>query len=105
MDISQPTVTVEQFDDLNAIKMTWQRWVDDYDVSAALQTIDALLEAAEQPLYVVVDISSDPNVPLRQMLNEVIGERQGSNKLQEWLVIGTNPAGRIIERNLAKVTG
>lgn len=82
------TVSVESINDYPAVRMTWARIVNEQDVRAAFQQITQLLDESDSPLYVLVDITVNPNFPL---ITTIIGALQGphnSPKLAEWLVVG-----------------
>ncbi len=100
-----PTVTVEYNDALSSIRMTWQNQVINTDVQNAFEAINTYLQASDKPLYVIVDIRSNPTFPITATLNGALFGPYRSPMLKEWLILGTNPVARIIERTLKSVTG
>jgi len=102
---NQPTVYVELLDNAAAIRMVWERYVNSSDVSNAFKAINEILNQSESPLYVVVDIRNDPQFPLSSTLNGALFGPHRHAKLKGWLVLGTNPMARVIEKVLSSVTG
>ncbi len=105
MNIQDTTVTIEQLANGNAIRMTWQRQVNAQDVERAFTAITDILKEASSPMYVVVDLLSNPNFPIGATLNAALFGPYRNPKLKEWLIIGSNSMAQFIERTLASVTG
>lgn len=99
-----PTVSVEAVSSYNAILMTWQHRVDKSDVVRAFHKINQTLNEAAAPVYVVVDITNNPRFPLRETINSALWGPYRNPKLKAWLIIGSNPTARAIERSLSGVT-
>jgi hypothetical protein len=102
---NQPTVTVEYLNQYQAIRMTWQHKVSYIDLRDAFHSINSILNAASEPMYVIVDITSDPNFPLGATITEAASGPYRNPKLKAWLIIGSNGLARIIERILGGLTG
>lgn len=105
METPSKTVHVEDFGEFPAVKMTWQREVNYPDLSDAFRKIEEKLNNSVQPLYVVVDITRNPNFPLNTTVAEAAAGPYRNPKLVEWLVIGSNLGARMIERLLSSITG
>lgn len=105
METPNKTVHVEDFGEFPAVKMTWQREVNYPDLSDAFRQIEEKLNNSAQPLYVVVDITRNPNFPLNTTVAEAAAGPYRNPKLVEWLVIGSNLGARMIERLLSSITG
>ncbi|MBX3064138.1 MAG: STAS/SEC14 domain-containing protein [Anaerolineae bacterium] len=99
----EPTVQIDYLEGYHALKMTWQHNVQTQDVYTAFHKIEMELRKSDQPLYVVVDLLSDPRFPLKATVD---GARVSYRhpRLAEWLIIGSNWLARAIERALASVT-
>ena len=75
------------------------------DVTDAFKDINHLLNISSEPLFVIVDIRSNPNFPLSATLNGALFGPYRNPVLREWLIIGSNPLAHMIERILSEVTG
>ncbi len=104
MDQAQPTVSVSRIEGHNAVKMTWQRSIAPTDVRAAFQQIVAFMEESEQPVHVVVDITSNPRFPLLDTIYGALVPFRHRN-MGFWLIIGSNRLAYTIERSLVSLTG
>jgi hypothetical protein len=98
-----PTVDVQPIEYLPALKMTWQHKVVDKDVIMAFESITAALNNSKKPLYVVVDLLSNPNFPLMVTVQNAL-EPYRHPQLQEWLIVGSNWMAKTIEGTLSKIT-
>lgn len=102
----QPTVHVEPTDwNPCLIKMVWQRNVLPSDVRPAFKKITDYLDQNPEPVYVLVDITSNPKFPLAETMTHALVGPQRHKNLAGWLVIGSNPMAKLIERFLVSVTG
>jgi hypothetical protein len=97
---ASPTVIIEHQEHTDIIHMTWRRRVMSADVYTAFTTINDILEASDHPLYVIVDIRSNPNFPLTATIDGALSGPYRNPKLKEWLILGSNPVARIVERTL-----
>ncbi|MEO8611404.1 MAG: hypothetical protein ABI690_26135 [Chloroflexota bacterium] len=97
------TVRVEPIENYPALKMTWQHDVRDLDVVNAFKQINTILQNSTDPVFVVVDLSANPNFPLLTTIHEAIAPYRNP-LLEEWLVIGSNWMARAVEGTLAKLT-
>jgi hypothetical protein len=97
------TVSVEPIENYPALKMTWQHTVLDADVVTAFQKIMTALDATNRPLYVVVDLLSNPRFPMMVTVQEALPCYRDP-MLKEWLVVGSNWMAKAIEGTLARIT-
>jgi hypothetical protein len=104
-NVSQTTISVEALDDEPAIKMIWQCQVTYTDLKAAFATINKILNESPTPMYVVVDITSHPKLPLSATVTEAAAGSYRNPKLIEWLVIGPDGMARLIASLLGSLTG
>ena len=95
------TVHVEPVEGHNALSMIWQENVTKADVKAAFKAIEARLQTTESPLFVIVDITANPNFPLLETINAALFGPYRHPRLKEWLIIGANRSAQMIERVLA----
>ena len=100
-----PSVSVEPMQSAQALHMIWQKNVQKADVHAAFQRIQDELQSRNAPLYVIVDITSQPNFPMFETLNAAMSGPYRNTLLKEWLVVGTNRVAQTIERVLAGSMG
>lgn len=98
------TVRVEYLAHSALIKMSWEHRVNSDDVYTGFKSITAILEKSETPLYVMVDLLSNPNFPLSATVNGAMFGPYRNPKLIAWLIVGSSHAGRMIERVLSSVT-
>ena len=101
--MSIATVSVDPIESYPALKMTWQHTILDPDVAPAFRKIMAALDATKRPIYVVVDILSNPRFPMMVTVQEALPCYRDP-MLKEWLIIGSNPMARAIEGTLAPIT-
>lgn len=102
---TQKTVQVCYLEQENIILMQWEHLIYREDVRAAFETVSQLLDESPVPIYVVVDISSNPQFPLTETVNGAINGPARNPKLKGWLVIGKNNLARIIGRTISSLTG
>jgi len=101
--MSTPTVTIEPIAGYPALKMTWQHVVRESDVARAFQQITKVLDTSHRPIYVVVDLLSNPRFPITLTVQEALGPYRDP-MLKEWLVVGSNWMAKAIESTLARIT-
>lgn len=97
------TVSVEALEGYPALKMIWQHDVVETDVAPAFAKISAALDATKHPLYVVVDLLSNPRFPIMTTVQEALAPYRDP-MLKEWLIIGSNWMAKAIESTLARIT-
>lgn len=99
------TVIVTYNNNCHTISMVWNSKVSPKDVKAAFAEIDSILNASESPLYVLVDISANPNFPIADTIAGVLFGPYRNKNLKGWLIIGKTSMAQMIERVLSSVTG
>jgi hypothetical protein len=111
MNIAPEQITVAPIAGYPALKMTWPRAVRGHDVSKSFQEINAALNAATRPQYVVVDLLNKPSFPLTETITGAMHGPNNHPMLAGWLIVTSNTVGdfttsmaRIIERTLASLT-
>ena len=101
--MSIATVSVEPIENYPALKMTWQHTILEADVAPAFQKIMAVLNTSKRPIYIVVDILSNPRFPMMRTVQEALPCYRDP-MLKEWLVVGSNATARAIEGTLSRIT-
>lgn len=99
-----PTVVVQPIDGYhNTLVMTWQQIIHPPDVRTAFEAICGALRSGDGPVYVVVDLLSDPKFPLSETMMSAVN-CYANPQLGAWLIVGGNRGARAIESFLARVT-
>ena len=95
-----PSITVEGVEGFPALKMTWQGQVKTADVAIAFRRIAAALDSADQPMYVIVDLLSNPQLPTRNAVQDTLPPIQNT-RLKQWLVVGSSWMAKSLEGTIA----
>lgn len=85
--------------------MVWSKYPTSEDVKLAFAHVTHILNASHQPMYVIVDIRSNPKFPFASTLQGASFGPQISANFLGWLVIGTSLTARFIDHTLASMTG
>ena len=94
------TVTLQALPEhSNCLHMTWARNVEVMDVMTAFRYLRHHLDAAHEPLCVLVTLHPKTNIPLTTTLLEVKSVFTNP-MLRAWLVVGDSHAGRAIAHAL-----
>lgn len=104
MSQATASVVVDRLENANAAKMTWQHSVTAKDVRSAFNQLDEMLAESDDDFFVVVNLLSNPNFPLNATVDGALFGPYRNPKLRAWLIVGSNPVARLIERLLAGVT-
>jgi hypothetical protein len=98
------TVSAEPVEGYHALVMLWEHDIRSEEVQPAFDTITAHLNAANTPMYVLVDLLKDPQFPLLETISGALWGPFRNPMLKEWLVIGSNNLARVIARMLMNAT-
>lgn len=98
------TCTATLTSDYPAAMLWWAHAVRREDVVQAFRDLNAILNAASDPIYVFVDLRERPNFPLGDTLRGALDGPFRHPKLKEWLVIGSSPMAHTIGRMLSSIT-
>jgi hypothetical protein len=91
------TVTIEPIKDHpNALRLNWERWVVEADVRPTFHELTHYLDEAFAPVNVLVDLTSDPRLPLQTTISETISGPFMHPNMGMWLVVGTNQRAQIV---------
>ena len=101
--IAIATVRVEPIESYPALKMVWEHIILEADVAPAFQKIMTALDATNRPLYVIVDLLSNPRFPMMVTVQEALPCYRDP-MLKEWLIVGSNWMAKAIEGTLARIT-
>lgn len=101
---NQPTKTVEVERTHAGLLMTWQRKVEQDDVDSAFKKLVKYLDAASEPVHVIVDVSKRPMFPMLKTTACAITAFCHPNTAG-WCVVGESSLARIIEQTLGQLSG
>ena len=87
-----------------ALWMIWDRWPAEAAVTRACESMVAHMDAADQPVHVLVDLRSNPNFPMRVTVMDVLEGPARHCKMGDWLVIGANRLAKVIGSVVSRVT-
>ncbi len=102
---AEKSITVRYLEQESAILMQWEHEISREDVRPAFQSICEILDASPIPIFVVVDISSNPQFPAIETVNGAMSGPARHPKLKGWLVIGKNTLAQVIGRTISSLTG
>jgi hypothetical protein len=100
-----PTVTATQIQGYPAWLLHWEHSVNKDDVARAFRIITQALDASTEPLWIVVDLRSNPVFPLRETISSAFWGPFRHKNMREWLVVGSNSTAHLIGNTLANITG
>jgi hypothetical protein len=98
------TVQVEVLEGSNTLVITWEHTVAQGDTAAAFRRVTDLLDQADSPLVIIVDLRNNPSLPINETFREALSGPFKHRMLEEWLVVGAGPAARGIGRGLSVIT-
>ena len=98
------TVIVEPIENEVAILMNWQKNVQPEDVRLAYEDIMTVLQQTSTPIYVIVDLTANPQMPMSETLRGALYGPYGHPMLKQWLVVGKHQVGQVISRLLEQAT-
>ncbi|MCU0465554.1 MAG: hypothetical protein MUF38_13420 [Anaerolineae bacterium] len=100
-----PSVSLTSIEDRpQALLMRWERDVRPGDTREAFRQLLQRLNQTATPLYVVVDIQSQPRFNLSETVGAALMGPFSHDKLAEWLVVGSTPVARTISSTLSAFT-
>lgn len=95
------TCTATPIAGLPAVKLWWASRVDQKDVKPAFERLTTLINESPVPIYVLVDLSQRPDLPVIETIHNAISGPFRNANLAEWLVVGSSPLAQIIGRSLS----
>ncbi len=95
----QPAI-IESLEDYRALRVSWQRHLDVEDVRLALDSIAAVLDAASEPLSLLMDTRSYPNFPLMTMIQGMLNGPLRHPHLDRCVIVGGSTQARILAKTL-----
>lgn len=84
--------------------MTWRQQVNEKDVMPAFEHIYQALHHAEEPMYVIVDITAQPHFPMSTTLSGILNGSHIHPNMAGWLVIGRSRLATVIEQCVIYIT-
>ncbi|MCA9905871.1 MAG: hypothetical protein KC547_18575 [Anaerolineae bacterium] len=100
-------IRVEWLNEPQCIRMIWGHNVNERDVKSAFAQIQALLDEVSEPRCVLVDLSSEPNMPLGATVQNALWGPYRHPRLRTWLIIESRPnrVAHVAEKFLSGATG
>ena len=98
------TVEVESIEGYPVLRMNWQHRIDPKDLQPVFQQITDRLNKTKTPLYVMIDLSNDPQFPIVDTMMSALRGPFRHPQMAEWLVFGSNRSARMIGSLLTKAT-
>jgi hypothetical protein len=99
-----PSLRVEPVEGIaNACWLIWDKQIAVGDVAPAFKKLTAILDKAETPVHVLVDLRSDPAIPLSITTTEVLAGPFRHKMMGEWLVIGKNWRAEVVANVITTV--
>jgi hypothetical protein len=100
----QPSVTVERVEGYpHAVRLKWERYVVETDIRPAFHQLTRFLDEASQPINVLVDLRSDPHLPLQTTISETLSGPFLHKKMGLWLVVGFNQRAEVVANVISAV--
>ncbi|MDQ7026031.1 MAG: hypothetical protein Q9P01_01670 [Anaerolineae bacterium] len=99
------TVSIRHIDNIPALFMVWDADIKAKDVSQAYQQITTELDQSETLKYIIVDLTSNPNMPFAETLRGALYGPYKHPMLKQWLVVGDHQVGHMVSRLLFSTTG
>lgn len=99
------SVTVEQIADAPVVWTNWLDTVRSQDIEQAYHAVMDVVNRSNERVYVVVDLSHEPRIPMRDLLNGALAGPYTDPKVAKWLVIGQDDRSRSMANTLFFVTG
>ena len=97
-------VTFEKIQNYSVLKIIWRNSLKDDEVIRSFGEINNALAQADQPIFVIFDLTANPTYPLLTTVHEALPAYR-NDMVRQWLLIGNNWMARTIEGTLTKMTG
>jgi hypothetical protein len=101
---SGATVRAYRIEGYAAWMLEWEQVINKDEIAPVFRKIVRALDASDEPLYVVVDLTKDPEFPMSQTINAALWGPFRHKRLQAWLVVGSNRTAQVIGRTLNNLT-
>lgn len=99
------SVTVEQIEDFPLVRMNCQTIVEAHELKQAYLDVMEVVKHSEHSLYFMLDLSNQPNIPIREIMNGALAGSYTDSKVAKWILIGQSDTSRSIANSLFFVTG
>lgn len=87
-----------------AAKLWWAHHVNHHDVKPAFEALNQLINESPIPMYVLVDLSQQPDLPVIETIHNALSGPFRNPRLVEWLVVGSSSLAKIIGRSLSTLS-
>lgn len=84
------------------LRFVWGELPTIDDIENAFAYINQIIESADKPIHIIVDVSSQPKLPLGKTITNAI-HTQRMDKLGKWLVIGADWRAEFIGKTISSV--
>lgn len=84
------------------LRFVWAADPNVYDIENAFAYIDQVLDRADTPVHIIVDVRSQPKLPLGKTMSNAI-KAQRTDMMGKWLVIGADWRAEFIGKTISSV--
>jgi hypothetical protein len=98
------TVLLEVLSEHRVILLTGRYHAEVEDVDAAFAGLLNLLEEADSPFSVAINVLTSPRLPFLLSTQDVLKAPARHPNTGEWLVVGTEQMGRVVQRLLNRAS-
>lgn len=84
------------------LRFVWTENPTIEDIESAFAYIDQVLETADTQVHIIVDVSSQPKIPLGKTMTNAI-QAQRTDAMGKWLVIGADWRAEFIGKTISSV--
>ena len=99
------TVTISVVPDYPALKMKMDTKVKSVDMQFAYMDIERQLNNFDQPIYIVVDLTQNDQLPLQATISGALFGPYLNPMIRGWLVVGEHTMGKHVAKQLSFWTG
>ena len=101
----QSNLYVEPLAGYGALQLVWQEKADPQEISHAFESLKIYLDSYDEPVYVLVDISSKPQIPIMYTIHNVLSGIHQHKNLMQWVVVGESTAAKRVASVLNSFSG
>ena len=97
-------LTMEIHPQLSAIKLVWDSAITEQGVREGFSRVQAQLSESEAPQYIIMDVSTNPQFPLKETTAAALFGPYRHPMLREWLIVGECKQWHFVEQMLYRAT-
>jgi hypothetical protein len=98
------SISVQRLQNYPALLMKWEKLAESKDLKQAYRLINEQLRDSDKPLYVVVDLRENKNMPLAETVSGALFGPYQNPKLAACLVLGCHKTARMAARLLVNIS-